>query len=69
MDSEKGNMDFAGGNNVSPPPPWFMEHKRTLVGIGLTRKLAQGALKKSVTSKNGDGGPTLLIAVVTVSSI
>ena len=35
MDSEKGNRVFARGAQCAPPPPWFLEPKKSLVWIGL----------------------------------
>ena len=41
MDSEKGNRVFArGGGGTMCPPPWFLEPKKSLVWIGLTKKSA-----------------------------
>ena len=37
MDSEKGNRVFARGAQCAPPPPWFLEPKKSLVWMGLNQ--------------------------------
>ena len=53
MDSEKGNRVFARGAQCAPPPPpWFLEPKKSLVWIGLKKKTDSLFTGKPLTATN-----------------
>ena len=50
MDSKKGNTVFTGGGggDTMSPPPWFLEHQKSLVRIGLMfKKMSSFKLSES----------------------